>query len=147
MSAGANLMPDRFSKEKRSQIMAKIRSRGSKMELRMKEALESNMIEFEYQPKLFGRPDFLVKPNIAVFCDSPFWHGRNWRKLRKTLPKGYWQEHIAKNRERDKVVNKRLEELGYCVLRFWREEIEKNTDQCLNSILKARTRRSLAGRA
>lgn len=74
-------VPDIFSKEKRSEIMSKIRSKGTKIELRMKKALEETGVEFEYQPKMFGRPDFFVPPNIAVFCDSSFWHGRNWRGL------------------------------------------------------------------
>lgn len=130
-------MPDRFTKEKRSQIMAKIKSKGSKIESKMKLALELTSVEFEYQPKLFGKPDFLVKPNIAIFCDSSFWHGRNWQKLRRTLPEGYWQDHIAKNRKRDRIVNRTLRKLGYCVLRFWEEEIEKDTDKCIKKILEA----------
>lgn len=133
-------MPDKFSKEKRSQIMARVRSRGTKIELRMKEALESKSIAFEYQPKMFGRPDFLVIPNIAVFCDSSFWHGRNWSKLKRTLPAGYWQEHIAKNKKRDKLVNVTLRKQGYYVLRFWEEEIEKNINGCLSKILASMDR-------
>ena len=135
-------MPDKFSKEKRSQIMASVKSKGTKIELRMKEALESKSIAFEYQPKMFGRPDFLVIPNITVFCDSSFWHGRHWRKLKGTLPKEYWQEHIAKNIRRDKIVNKKLRELGYSVLRYWEEEIEKDTDGCLKEILEEQSRLS-----
>jgi G:T-mismatch repair DNA endonuclease (very short patch repair protein) len=52
--------------------MAKIRSEGSKIEVKMKEALEKHHVDFEYQPKLFGKPDFLIKPRIVVFCDSSF---------------------------------------------------------------------------
>ena len=33
-------MPDMFTKEKRSEIMSKIRSKGTKIELKMKAALE-----------------------------------------------------------------------------------------------------------
>jgi len=130
-------MPDLFSKEKRSEIMSKIRSKGTKIELRMKDALERNGIRFEYQPKMFGSPDFLIPPNIAVFCDSSFWHGRNWHKLKKKLKKKYWYDHIQRNRERDKEVNTVLRSKGYIVLRFWDDEIEKNMERCIKRIIRA----------
>jgi len=130
-------MPDVFSKEKRSQVMAKIRSKGSKIELKMKGALEENRISHEYQPKLFGKPDFLIEPKIALFCDSSFWHGRNWKKLKKQLKKGYWQDHIRKNIERDALVNKTLKNQGYVVLRFWDDEIRKDIENCISRIQEA----------
>jgi len=51
-------------------------SKGTKIELKVKKALEENKIEFEYQPKMFGKPDFLIPPNIILFCDSSFWRVR-----------------------------------------------------------------------
>jgi len=127
-------VPDVFTKEKRSQVMARIKSKGSKIEMKMKEALDENGIEYEYQPKLFGKPDFLIKPNIALFCDSSFWHGRNWKKLVTQLKEGYWQNHIRKNKERDVRVTKALTEQGYMVLRFWDDEITKDIDGCIEKI-------------
>lgn len=127
-------MPDVFTKKKRSEVMAKIRSKGSKIEMKMKEMLEEHKISYEYQPRLFGKPDFLVEPNIVVFCDSSFWHGRNWEKLRKQLKKGYWQNHIRKNIERDGLVNATLRNQGYIVLRFWDDGIRKNPEECIRKI-------------
>jgi DNA mismatch endonuclease (patch repair protein) len=127
-------MPDIFGKEKRSEIMSKIRSKGTGIELAFKRALEKSDLEFEYQPKIFGKPDFLVYPNIAVFCDSSFWHGRNWKKLKPKLKQGYWQKHIKKNIGRDRIVNRRLKESGYVVLRFWDDQIEKGLDSCITRI-------------
>ncbi|PVX25791.1 MAG: very short patch repair endonuclease [Candidatus Bathyarchaeum sp.] len=129
-------MPDVFTKAKRSQVMSKIKSRGSKIEVKMKEALDNNGIDYEYQPKLFGKPDFLIKPNIALFCDSSFWHGRNWNKLVIQLKEGYWQDHIRKNKERDVTVTKRLTKQGYTVLRFWDDEITKDIESCIKTIKK-----------
>jgi len=129
-------MPDKYSKEKRSEIMSKIRSKGTKIELKMKKTLEEQGIKFEYQPKMFGRPDFLIPPDIAIFCDSSFWHGRNWNELKRKLPKGYWRSHIEQNRERDKLVNARLRNEGYVVIRFWDYQIKKQTDECLHRIKK-----------
>jgi DNA mismatch endonuclease (patch repair protein) len=136
-------MPDVFTKEKRSQVMAKIRNKGSRIEIKMKEALEKNKIEFEYQPKLFGKPDFFVKPRIAIFCDSSFWHGRNWKKLKKQLKKGYWQEHILRNIERDIEVTKILKEQGFIVLRFWDDKIKKKPDSCIKKIMASVQKQNL----
>ncbi len=127
-------MTDMFTKEERSAIMSKIKSKGTKIELTMMRALEQNNIEFEYQPKMLGKPDFLVYPNLAVFCDSSFWHGNNWKVLKKKLSKGYWLEHIGNNRKRDKLVNDRLKKEGYVVLRFWDKDIFQDINGCIKKI-------------
>ena len=127
-------MPDVFTKKKRSEVMSKIRSKGTKIELSMKKALEEEKIEFLYQPKIFGKPDFLIIPSIAVFCDSSFWHGRQWQGLKKRLSVGYWRDHIERNRKRDRFVNSQLRSEGYIVLRVWDYEIIKSMDKCIKKI-------------
>ena len=129
-------MPDVFSKEKRREVMSKIRSHGSKIELRFEQLLAANEIKFEYQPNIFGKPDFFIKPNLAIFCDSSFWHGRNWKKLKMQLKEGYWQEHIANNIKRDRLVNKTLKNQGYTVLRFWDNEINKRPEKVVKKVKK-----------
>jgi DNA mismatch endonuclease (patch repair protein) len=130
-------MPDIFSKEKRSEIMRKIKSSGTQIEMKLKGYLEESKIRFEYQPKIFGKPDFLIKPNIVVFCDSSFWHGKNWKKLQHKLPNKYWYEHIDRNRKRDILVKRKLKEKGYVVLRFWDHDIEKKPYECISKIRTA----------
>lgn len=127
-------MTDKYSKAKRSEIMSKIRSRGTGIELEMRRTLEAARLDFVYQPRMFGSPDFLVKPQIAVFCDGSFWHGRDWRRLRKKLKPGYWRNHIEQNRIRDRLVNRRLGRQGYTVLRFWDFQIERNPSHCIEAI-------------
>lgn len=121
--------------------MAKIRSRDTKLDARMEALLEEKDFEYAKYPKIFGKPDFLVRPNILVFCDSGFWHGRNWRKLKAQLEKGsnptYWIKHIFKNRKRDKYVTKKLKEEDYVVLRFWDDEILKSPYSCVRKIREA----------
>jgi len=128
------LMPDIFTKEKRSQIMSRIRSTGTKIELKMKNALEESGMQFRYQPKMFGKPDFFIPPNIVIFCDSSFWHGRNWKRLSKQLKTKYWYDHIKRNKERDTRVTATLRNRGYVVLRFWDFEIEKHIERCIYRI-------------
>ncbi len=46
-----------------------------------------------------GKPDIVFqRSRVVVFCDGDFWHGRDWRKLSRTLNAGanasYWLQKI-----------------------------------------------------
>ena|SRR2546428_6667359 len=133
-------MTDIFSKSKRSRIMSRIRSKNTKLDLTMRGILKQSRLSLKTYPKIFGNPDFLVKNKIVVFCDSSFWHGRNWRKLKVKLSNGnnsaYWVSHIKKNRKRDRIVDRKLKNDGYSVVRFWDTDIYKRPDWCINEIRK-----------
>ncbi len=131
---------DFLTKSERSRLMSKIRSKGTKLELSFKKTLESAGIPFVYQPRLPGRPDFIVEDKIAVFCDSDFWHGRNWPRLQAQLRSPYWVEHINKTRVRDVKTNAKLRAAGFKVLRFWENEINKKPGNCVNRVLKEMTK-------
>lgn len=132
---------DKFSKKKRSLIMSKIRSKNTKLDKAMRKLLQDADIPFKMYPKILGNPDFLVGEKIVVFCDSSFWHGRNWERLRAKLARGsnpsYWLEHIARNRLRDRKVNRALRVQGYRVLRFWDYKIAKQPNECTKRIKSA----------
>lgn len=69
---------DVFTKKKRSQIMAAVRSTGNRTtELRLASILRANGITGwrRHQP-LPGKPDFVFRrERLAVFADGCFWHG------------------------------------------------------------------------
>jgi DNA mismatch endonuclease (patch repair protein) len=78
--------------------------------------------------ELPGRPDVVfLGAKVAVFCDGDFWHGRDWEIRRQKLDRGtnpgYWLAKIQRNMERDQQNNRRLEEMGWIVLRFWESQI------------------------
>lgn len=129
-----------FSKSKRSEVMSKIRSKNTCLEKRTKNLLRRSKIKYKSQPKIFGHPDFLIKKKIVLFCDSSFWHGRNWKNLKSRLENGnnpdYWVNHVSKNRKRDRIVTKWLEKDGYKVIRFWDKDIYKRPDWCVTQIRK-----------
>lgn len=115
---------DRVSREKRSEIMSKIRGSGTKMELVLKPILE--VMRFEYHPKgICGNPDFAYTSlRIAVFLDGCFWHGC---PLHYRNPDGngdYWMAKIVRNRNRDKMVGDALCNEGWRVIRVWEHELE-----------------------
>ncbi len=84
---------------------------------------------------MFGRPDFaLVGKRVAIFCDSEFWHGYRWGERRKREHKSnqaYWFAKIERNRKRDRLVNRRLRQAGWRVIRFWEREIVRDLEGCV----------------
>ena len=129
-------MPDIFTKAKRSQIMSRIRSKNTKIEVKLRKALWMNGLKgFRIHYKLPGKPDIVFSTKkIAIFTDSSFFHGYNWAVLGKIPPKDYWQAKIRKNMLRDKGYNKLLKESGWKVLRFWDFEINRDLDKCIKRI-------------
>lgn len=75
---------------------------------------------------------------IQVFCDSEFFHGKNWEILKLRLKKGnnpdYWIKKIERNRSRDWENDKKFIFLGYTVIHFWGKDILKHTDECIKAI-------------
>ena len=132
---------DRFSPEHRTKIMKSIRSTGSKIELRLIEALTQEGCVFEtYAPDVIGKPDIVFRAQrVAVFCDGEFWHGYDWetRKNDHINNREFWHKKIERNIERDQQVSARLEAKGWSVLRFWGKQIEKELPDCLQKIHKA----------
>ena len=131
---------DRLTKEQRHRNMQNIRNKDTKIEVLLRKALWNKGYRYRKNDKrLPGKPDIaLTKYKIAIFCDSEFFHGKDWRSLKKQLLKGnnpeFWIDKISRNIKRDKEVNKQLESLGWTVLRFWGKEITKNPEDCLKQI-------------
>ena len=112
-------MTDIFPPEKRSEIMRRIRSYGTRPELSVKELLDRLGVEYVYQAKVLGwSVDFLVPGmNLVVEYRSCFWHNHQGCKYAR-LPKSrqeYWIPKLARNRERDRRKDAELENAGYRV--------------------------------
>ncbi len=78
-----------------------------------------------------GKPDIVFpKAKTAIFCDGDFWHGKDWRLLKRNLRKGtnasYWIAKIASNVHRDRLNTRLLRRLGWQVLRFWESEVRED---------------------
>ena len=115
-------MADVFTKKKRSQVMAAIRSRGNKAtELKLASILRAAAINGwrRHQP-IPGHPDFIFRrARLAVFVDGCFWHGCRWHCRMPRDNRGYWRLKIARNKKRDRAVSKLLRSRGWRVLRIW----------------------------
>ena len=86
-----------------------------------------------------GKPDIvLTKYRIAVFCDSGFFHGRDFDTKKKPATHAdFWDKKIRRNMERDREVEQQLKALGWTVLRFWDDEIKKNISDCVKAVKEA----------
>ncbi len=131
---------DVLTKEQRKRNMQGIRSKDTKIEVILRKELWKSGIRYRKNyDKLPGKPDIvLTKYKIAIFCDSEFFHGKDWEVLKPRLEKGenseFWVAKISRNRERDDEVNKRLLFMGWTVIRFWGNDIKKKTDECIRVI-------------
>ena len=127
-------------KEAVSKNMSKIRSKDTSIEVKLRKALWHKGYRYRKNYKeLPGSPDIaLTKYNIAIFCDSEFFHGKDWEVLKARLEKGsnpdYWVKKIERNQNRDMENDKKLLFMGWTVIHFWGQDILKNTDECIHVI-------------
>ena len=130
--------------ESRKKVMSRIRGKDTSIEVTLRKALWHRGYRYRKNYKaLPGRPDICItKYRIAIFCDSEFFHGKDWEAvLLPTIRKGnnseYWENKIKRNMDRDREVEKQLESLNWKVLRFWGKDIMKNTEMCIRTIEEA----------
>lgn len=123
-----------------SKNMSKIHSKDTSIELLLRKALCHKGYRYRKNYKVLpGSPDIvLTKYKIAIFCDSEFFHGKDWDSLKTRLEKGknpeFWINKIERNRNRDYENDKKLLFLGYTVIHFWGQDIIKHTDECIQAI-------------
>ncbi len=134
---------DRLTKEQRHKNMKNIKSKDTSIELILRKELWKRGYRYRKNYKeLPGKPDIvLTKYKIAIFCDSEFFHGKDWEVLKPQLEKGknakFWIDKILKNQQHDDDINKQLQFLGWTVIRFWGKDIKKNTEECIKVIEEA----------
>lgn len=123
----------------RSELMKKIRSNDTKMEILLRKSLWALGVRYRKNyKKLPGAPDILLtKAKVAIFVDGEFWHGYNWvvKKNRLKTNQNFWIPKIERNIERDIENNEALKKAGFKVIRFWEHEIKKDLNNCVKKIL------------
>ncbi|MHB1687810.1 MAG: very short patch repair endonuclease [Ignavibacteriaceae bacterium] len=129
---------DIWDKEKRSDVMRKIKGKNTKPELILRSALFKQGYRFRIHKKdLPGKPDvFLPKYKTIIFVHGCFWH------YHKNCPEGripstnskFWKEKLEKNVVKDKRHNSQLRKLGWKVIIVWECEVEKKLEKILKKI-------------
>ena len=119
-------MTDVFTKEKRSEVMSRIRSRGNKKtELALATTFRRRGITgWRRNQPLFGRPDFTFQRHrIVVFVDGCFWHACRKHSKVPDNNREFWEKKLSANRQRDRLVTTTLRKQGWKVVRLWEHEL------------------------
>lgn len=118
---------DKFSKEKRSEIMSRVKGKNTKPEETVRKFLFSEGFRYRKNDQRYpGKPDIVLpKYHTVIFVNGCFWHQHlNCRAA--TIPvsnKDYWENKLQRNVSRDKLVKKQLESAGWQVIVLWECEI------------------------
>ncbi len=129
-SAHSSKVTDIYSREKRSNIMSRVRDKNSRAELTIRSLLHKLGYRFRLHRKnLPGKPDIVLpKYKAIIFVNGCFWHQHKGCS-RANLPKSnrnFWSKKLKENSERDCRVQMGLKELGWRVLVIWGCEILRN---------------------
>lgn len=122
-------MADVFSREKRRDIMARIKGENTAPELYVRQLIHALGYRFRlHRSDLPGKPDIVLPGHgKAIFVHGCFWHGHPGCQ-RATLPQTnyeFWKRKIEGNRARDRRVKRELRKLGWDVLEIWQCQIRK----------------------
>jgi DNA mismatch endonuclease Vsr len=132
---------DVLTTDQRRKNMQAIRGKRTRIEEKLSKALFALGLRYNRNDKtIFGKPDIVFKRlKIAIFCDSEYFHGKDWEKEKHRIKTNteFWHKKIEENMLRDQQVTAELLKNNWKVLRFWGKEIEKNIDFCIGKIIKA----------
>ena len=129
---------DVFTKDKRSKIMAAIRSKNTQPEIIVRKYLFSKGFRYRINhPRLPGHPDIVLrKYRTCIFVNGCLWHGHDCPKghLPKTNNK-FWRNKINRNRERDAEEQRKLAAMGWHCITVWECELANDKrDATLQSL-------------
>jgi len=130
---------DNVSREKRSAMMAAVRSKHTSPEILVRRAAHQLGLRFRVHDRgLPGRPDLVfAKWKTVIFVNGCFWHRHSGCK-RTTTPKtnrSFWMKKFRENKKRDAKNYIQLAELGWRVLILWQCETE-SIDQTFQVLQK-----------
>ena len=136
---------DKLTPEQRKKCMRANKSTGTKPELVLAKAMWALGLRYRKNcGSIFGKPDFSFKKyKVAVFVDGEFWHGKDWEQKKAEIKgnREFWIAKIERNIKRDIEVTGRLKAEGWMVLRFWSNDVVKDTTSCaekVKEIIRAR---------
>lgn len=131
-----------------SRMMAAVRNKDSKAELRLRRALHNAGLRYRLHANdVLGRPNLVIRSRrLAVFVDGDMWHGnpeevrrRGRQNLAELFPSRteWWVAKIQRNMARDQEVTETLRREGWIVIRLWEHDVLADTDAAARKVLQA----------
>ena len=116
---------DKISAERRSDNMRRIRSKDTRVELRVRRLIHGMGYRYRLHNRtLPGKPDLVFpRRSKAIFIHGCFWHQHDDPAcLDGRRPKsnsGYWELKLDRNKSRDVTNQSKLRALGWDCLVVW----------------------------
>ena len=116
-------MADIYTKEKRSDLMSRVKHTRTAPEEKVASLLKKLRIKYRRNVKsLPGQPDFVIQSaKTVIFVHGCFWHGHPNCKLarRPKTNRKFWEQKVVDNRRRDLRKNRLLRKHGWHVITIW----------------------------
>jgi DNA mismatch endonuclease (patch repair protein) len=130
---------DHVSSEKRSAIMAAVKSKHTRPELIIRRLIHKAGFRYRLHDRhLPGSPDIVFRSRRSVvFVHGCFWHGHAGcpkARLPLTRPE-FWSQKVASNRRRDRATIRALRRAGWGALVVWQCQLRTPT-RVLSKITK-----------
>ncbi len=135
-SSTTDSMPDNLNKATRSKVMASIRGTNTRPELKIRRLLWNRGMRYRiHRRDIPGTPDIaIMNKRVAIFIDGCFWHGCPTCYLPPSSHKRFWQQKLARNRQRRTEVVNELRREGWTVISFWEHQTNKDPTMVVNEI-------------
>jgi DNA mismatch endonuclease, patch repair protein len=131
-------MADIVDRKTRSRMMAGIRGRDTKPELRVRRYLHRAGLRFRlHDRRLPGRPDIVLpRFRTVVFVHGCFWHQHPGCRFAymPTSNRQFWQEKLSRNVNRDRERQANLASVGWRVIVVW--ECETKSEDHLTEVAR-----------
>lgn len=129
---------DVFDREKRSAVMRSVKSKNTKPEIKVRQALHRAGYRYRlHRNDLPGKPDIIFPGKRSViFIHGCFWHQHPGcpHAARPSSNSAYWNRKLSRNIERDIAHMAALKDQGWRILTLWECEIK---GQDIPAIVKA----------
>lgn len=137
-------MADVFDTKRRSEVMSRIRGRGNRSteqalasafrqagitgwrrHVAIKLKLGPRVAKHVGKTELVVRPDFVFRrEHVAVFVDGCFWHQCPLHSKVPESNREFWEQKLARNVERDRLVSRELKKAEWRVVRVWEHDLK-----------------------
>jgi len=127
--------------EQRSRNMSAIRSRDTRLEMRVRRAVHACGFRYRlYRRDLLGKPDIVFpRYHVLAFVHGCYWHGHICKEAKRANSNlSYWTPKIEGNMARDLRVIAGLRELGWEVVVIRECTVDEDTAALIRLLTEKR---------